>query len=166
MKKNVPLYILLIFLIIVNVFFLFNYLGKPDHDRPGGKQDGFIVRELKFDDVQKQKFEVLKTEHFVTIEEFLDDEKKLKDDLFDRISNETISKTQIDSITSRIGKIVKARELETFYHFRAIQNICDDEQKEKLARIVKQAIGRKGPNNPNQSPPDRRRKGEGPPPRH
>ena len=140
MKKNTLLYILLGFLIIVNGFFLFNHLSKPNFEKPRGNHENFIVRELKFDDDQKQKFEKLKSEHFKRIEKIFDEERQLKDDLFDRISNENINTVQVDSITNLIGELASAKEQETFNHFRDIQNICNDNQKDKFKRIIRQAL--------------------------
>ncbi|WCO00653.1 Spy/CpxP family protein refolding chaperone [Psychroserpens ponticola] len=163
MKKNKLLYILLVFLVVVNGFFLFNYLGKPNFKRPSGKQDGFIARELNFDEIQKQKFEALKAAHFKRIEVVLDEERKLKDDLFDRISNETINTFQIDSITNQIGKLAKLKDLETFNHFRDIQNICNESQKNQFEQILRHALHGKGKNG--QGPPSNRgREGDMPPP--
>nr|WP_321233177.1 hypothetical protein [uncultured Psychroserpens sp.] len=160
MKKNIPLYILLVFLIIVNAFFLFNYLGKSNHKGKRGNQNNFIVRELKFDDTQKQKLKDLEASHHKRIRTILEGSKELKGELFDKISMESISESEIDSIASLIGDIEKDKELETFYHFRAIQNICNDEQKEAFERIVKKALHRKGRNG---SPHGKRRDGDRPP---
>ncbi|OUS01946.1 hypothetical protein A9Q86_04655 [Flavobacteriales bacterium 33_180_T64] len=166
MKKNIPLYILLIFLIIVNGFFLFNYLGKSSHKGPKGRQDNFIVKELKFDDVQKLKLEALEAAHHKRIRDILDRQKVLKDVLFNKISNETIMTSQLDSITSQIGEIEQEKELETFYHFRAIQNICTENQKAKFEHIVREALRRKARRRPNSSSPDRESHGDRPPPMH
>ncbi|MGB1211344.1 MAG: hypothetical protein ACPG41_07955 [Lacinutrix venerupis] len=58
MKKNTVLYVLLIVLIIMNGFFLFNYLGRPQHK--GVKESSaFIVKELNFNASQLKKLQHL-----------------------------------------------------------------------------------------------------------
>jgi hypothetical protein len=165
MKKNTALYILLVFLIVINGFFLINYLGKPSHKIPKGNQDNFIVKELKFDDAQKKKFEALEEKHFKRIESIIEDEKMLKDELFDMVLNDTINASEIDSITNQIGVIITSRELETFNHFRAIQDLCNEKQKDQFKQILRHAL--RGKRNNGQAPPrpDRRREGDGPPPK-
>lgn len=166
MKKNIPLYILLVFLIIVNGFFLINYLGKSDHKRPKGEQENFIVRELKFDAGQKEKFEELDIAHHKRMKHISESERKLKGGLFGSVSNETITASQIDSIVSQIGDLAKEKELEIFQHFSAVRNLCDNKQKDKFEQILRRALHGKRHDGPGAPPPDRRRDGNGPPPRH
>ncbi|MFK7781754.1 Spy/CpxP family protein refolding chaperone [Psychroserpens sp.] len=161
MKKNLALYILLIFLIVVNGFFLMNYLGKPVHKKTKGKQENFIVRELKFDDTQKQKFEALEIEHHRRMRQILDGEKEVKDELFSRFSDDTINESVVDSLTNQLGKITKNKELELFHHFNAIHGLCNDNQREQFSRLLKGALHRNSNGAP---PPDRRREGNRPPP--
>lgn len=166
MKKNLLLYILLFFLIGVNGFFLYNYIGKPNNVIRDGKQEDFVVKELEFNTLQKQKYEQLEAEHRKKMRLVLNELQELKDVLFDKVSNKNIN--EIDSLATRIGKIEKEKELETFYHLRAIENICDEKQKEKFILIIKEALhrstrGAKGPPSNNRGREDGRR--PPPPPR-
>lgn len=145
MKKNLLLYILLFFLIIVNGFFLYNYIGKSNTYKEKGRQDpmGFIIKKLKFDDVQLEKMELINEEHHHTMMLINDSARELKGELFNKLSDATIDKKVVDSITSLIGQKEKEKEAEAFYHFKSIQELCNDKQKEKFNKILIDAL-RKG----------------------
>lgn len=142
MKKNLLLYILLIFLIIVNGFFLFNYIGKPHLKGPIGPKgpSNFIVKQLNFNDTQFDKFSELSNSHKKRMRTISDDLKELKEGLFDNISNMSISESKIDSIATLIGRNEKAKDLEIFNHFRKIQSICNEKQKMQFNEIMKDAL--------------------------
>lgn len=151
MKKNVLLYILLTFLIVVNVFFLYNYLGSSD-DKPNrierkGPTD-FIVKALKFDDNQIQQFEKLNETHHQNMRKYSQGSKKLKDKLFSLITVEDVSDAEIDSIISLLGAREQEREKLMFYNLRSIKSICNDEQKVNFEKIIKDALSKAGRGGP------------------
>ncbi|WP_117881308.1 hypothetical protein [Aureibaculum luteum] len=150
MKKNLLLYILLAFLIVVNGFFLFNYLGRPGAKGPKGPDD-FIVKQLKFDQSQMDQFKTISNAHRKKMNTISDDIKKQKDVLFSKISKDSLNKQEIDSVTTIIGMKQYLLETEVFYNLRAIHELCNDEQKKRFNDIIKNA--RHGGSNPNQMPP-------------
>ncbi|WP_179317020.1 hypothetical protein [Winogradskyella undariae] len=164
MKKNVILYILLIFLIVVNVFFLFTYIGSQN-DRlprePQGNKD-FIVKELGFNAEQIAKFKANNVGHHEKIMKLSDDVKGLKDLLFDKLSDVYVQESSIDSITSLISEKEKEKAKEVFYHFKMIQELSTDKQKEKFKTIIIDALrqGEQG----QQRPPIREGEEHRPPP--
>ncbi len=166
MKKNLILYILLGFLLIANGFFLMNHISKPDGKRSKGPKGpgNFIVKELQFNDDQLEKFNELNDEHHRKMRRLSQNVRKLKDELFNNISVSSVNDTEIDSLTSLIGNTEKLKDLEVFNHFRRIQALCDEKQKEKFNLIIKNALHTKGPRN--EGPPGRRdrREGRRPPP--
>ncbi|GAA3598317.1 hypothetical protein Q4Q39_19750 [Flavivirga amylovorans] len=169
MKKNVLLYVLLVFLIVVNVFFLFNYLGNSDdtenRDRPKGPIS-FIVKELDFNDEQMLQLEKLNRKHHHRMMRIDDDIKQLKDALFNKLSDVSLNENSIDSITDLIAERVKEKDIEAFYHFKDIQDLCNDQQKEKFKSIINDALHKGGRN---EQRPHLRNGGRGhrpPPPRH
>ena len=170
MKKNLLLYILLGFLVVVNSFFLFKHFSTGDDDNErgrGGRPGNFIAKQLEFDDSQTQKFEKLDMEHRENINMLLADIRELKNSLFDRLSDETVNDSEIDAIASQIANKEKTKELETFRFFKAVGELCNDNQKKLLKSIIKNALGRQGP--PGRSGPPRGRpsdEGRPPPPRH
>ncbi len=171
MKKNILLYVLLLFLIVVNGFFLFNYLGgsndTKNKDRPQGKGPAsFIVKELDFSDDQMFQFEDLSREHHHEMRRIGRDIKVLKDALFNKLSDVSLNENSIDSITTLIGERVKERDIEAFYHFKDIQKLCNAQQKEKFKSIINDALHKAG--RKEQRPHLRNGEGEHrpPPPRH
>lgn len=155
MNKNTILHILLFFLVVVNGFFLFNYLGRPIIKGPMVERDpgDFIVRALKFDDAQMQKLQILNSEHRQRMREINDDLKELKDALFSKISEESLNTELIDSLTNSTGFLEKEKEMETFFHLRDIQSLCNEKQKERFNKIVLDALRKNGPLGQNRPPP-------------
>ena len=160
MKKNTLLYIILLVLIIMNGFFLYNYLGKPVNNRPmkqTGNPSEFIAKKLRFNDSQLEKLHTLDEVHREKMMRTEDAIKELKDVLFGNLSNETVKSSTIDSLTTLIGIREKEKDMNVFNHFREIQNICDENQKKRLEKILKDAL--RPPGQPG-------REGEPPPPRN
>ncbi len=156
MKKNTLLYILLAFLLIVNGFFLVNYLGKSKkHKNSRDDRRNYIVKKLDFNDSQTAQYELLKNSHREKIKTISVSIRELKDVLFDNITNPSFSERNLDSITTLIANKEKQKDIEVFNHFKAIEKICDEDQKEKLIHIIKDALHRQGGRR-NQGPPDRR----------
>ena len=146
MKKNLLLYILLAFLIIVNGFFLVHFFKGPPHGKPGrgGDPAHFLAEQLQFSEAQMQQLQAINKGHHQEMQLIFGEIKFLKDALFSNLSKEDYSKAAIDSITRLIGEREKEKDLRTFYHFKAIQDICTDSQKEKFQHIVEDALHRHG----------------------
>ncbi len=165
MKKNTILYVLIIFLIVVNVFFLFNYIGKHNDNNPKKPQENrdFIVKELEFNETQLAQFREKSKGHHETIMRLSDDIKELKDSLFGTLSDGAINEATIDSISTLISEKETEKEKEIFYHFKMIRDIANDKQKEKFKGILMDALrqGDKG----NRPPPPNGVEGHRPPPR-
>ncbi|APX99805.1 hypothetical protein [Lacinutrix venerupis] len=138
MKKNTVLYVLLIVLIIMNGFFLFNYLGRPQHK--GVKESSaFIVKELNFDASQLEKFKQLEENHHFTMQKIGDGIKVNKDKLFTKITAPTIDRNKVDSLIIEISKADLLKEKELFNKLRGIYEICDENQKKRFSDILKKA---------------------------
>ena len=166
MKKNLILYILLVFLILVNSLFLFNYMGNGNSKEQKGTRNpgSFIVKELGFNNAQLENFREKSKGHHQTMLGLSDDIRNLKDDLFDRLSDASLAQGKVDSIASLIGEREKEIEVETFYHFKMIEAICNDTQKEKFKKIIKDAL-RRGGERGQRPPPRKRPDGHEPSPR-
>jgi hypothetical protein len=170
MKKNTLLYILLIFLIVVNGFFLFNYLGnsalKPeanDSSRNKGPV-AFLVKSLDFNEAQMAQLEIINEEHFSAMESTKADELVLKEKLHRLILKDDVLETEVDSILNALGEQQLTHEKMIFYHLRAIRGICTDAQKLKFDNIIKDAK-RGGKQRPEMGEhPDMHRDGPPPPP--
>ena len=169
MRKNLPLYILLIFLIIVNGFFLYNYLeaGEKDATNASKKPGAFLVEQLDFDETQQTQFSELGKKHHRRMRGISEGIRGLKDELFKGLSDASLTDVNIDSIASLIGKKEAARDLEIFSHFKQVQDLCNDEQKEKFSKIMEDAL-RRGGGRPDGNRPPRPDgpRGDRPPPEH
>ncbi|WP_350292155.1 hypothetical protein [uncultured Croceitalea sp.] len=153
MKKNLLLYILLGFLVLMNGFFLFNHFsksGRSDPRRLGSAN--FISKQLEFDVKQTQQFKDLEVVHREKMRSLLDDLRELKSKLFEKLSDDTVNPSEIDAITTLIGDKEKAKELETFRFFREVVEMCNKNQKEQFTSIIKGAMHHKGPARGNRPP--------------
>ena len=162
MKKNVVLYVLIAFLICVNGFYLYKDLKKPNAKGHPNNPVEFIVKELNFNDAQLKQFQEMRIDHQKRMMKMDKDERQLKESLFGKISSETIDQREVDSIATLIGENRKSKDLEIFNHFRTIEELCNDKQKQKFKRIIMDALhkgpppgNRRGPGNQNQGPPPR-----------
>ncbi|WP_188466766.1 hypothetical protein [Bizionia arctica] len=176
MKKNTILYILLAFLIVFNGFFLFYFLGNTNDtvERGGGDPMSFVMKQLNFNALQLEEMEGVNKKHHQKMMRINDDLKELKDALFNNLSDVIIDNKTVDSIATLIGKKQKAKEIEAFSHFRSIQELCDDKQKQKFEEIIKDALRRgdsenrppqgKGPDG-HRPPPPSEQGGKMPPPK-
>ncbi|MEM7602146.1 MAG: hypothetical protein AAF357_12110 [Verrucomicrobiota bacterium] len=155
MKRNLILYILLIFLVLVNGFFLYNYLGISISDRPRKleKPTDFIIKELDFNTAQLEQFRESNRVHNETMMRLSEDIRDLKNALFDKLSEASVDTNAIDSITSLLGQKEKEKRTNVFYHFKEIQTICDDKQREKFNRIISDALHNPGNREQNRSGP-------------
>ncbi|WP_157823418.1 Spy/CpxP family protein refolding chaperone [Olleya sp. 1-3] len=138
MKKNTVLYLLFIVLIIMNGFFLFNYIGRPGQNGP--KESGnFIATELKFNDAQLEQFKSLEIKHHKVMRAVGDEIKSLKDQLFDNITAASVNQQDINNLTTSIAGKVVLKENELFKRLRGIYQLCDDTQKEQFKSIITKA---------------------------
>lgn len=154
MKKNLPLYILLIFLIIMNGFFLYNYLGTYAFDKHINERKppgDFLAEQLDFDNEQKETFDVMVLKHRQESRRISDDIRELKDELFLGLSDDTLDNVNRDSIAALIGKKQKQMDLLTFNYFKNVHKLCNSKQKEKFSKIIQDALRRES-------------RGQGPPP--
>ena len=142
MKNNKILYTLIGFLIVVNLFFLVNYLGHTKDKKKGHNRD-FITKELNFDSSQMERFTLLKERHSAEVRAISDSITNLKEVLYTHISETEDSKEVVDTIIERIGRLEEEKDTKRFYHFRAIHDLCTDEQKERFKSLIKTALHRK-----------------------
>ncbi|MCL5129493.1 Spy/CpxP family protein refolding chaperone [Algibacter sp. L4_22] len=165
MKKNIVLYILLIFLVAVNAFFLFNYLGKPIGKQKMEREDpmSFIIDELNFNEEQLEAVQVLNREHRQNMMRNNSGIKKMKDALFSKLSDKELDPEVVDSLARTIALKEMEFDKMAFYHFRDIQELCNAEQKEKFKSIMNDAL-KKGSNNRERLPNEESGERNGPPP--
>ena len=159
MKKNLLLYILLGFLVLMNGFFLYKHFRKcmqhETQQRPGSSN--FISKQLDFDAAQMQQFEDAEVAHRDKMRSILDNLRVSKDALFKKLSDEKVDFTEIDSLTTFIAEKQKEKEMETFRFFREVTELCNDAQKERFISIIREAMrnqGAEGRDRPPRGGPD------------
>ncbi|GAB4157301.1 MAG: hypothetical protein Tsb0033_08990 [Winogradskyella sp.] len=141
MKRQTVIYVLLLVLIISNAFFLFHYLGKPNHrDR---KSKFSIVKELNFNEEQQKSYTDLRAAHFNKMRLYSKRISELKEVMYANTNYEGVSVSFLDSITDLIAVEEKNKDLEMYRHFKAVRKICNDKQKAELSKIIKDAIKRR-----------------------
>ncbi|WP_452223369.1 Spy/CpxP family protein refolding chaperone [Lacinutrix chionoecetis] len=138
MKKNTVLYILLAVLIIMNGFFLFNYLGRPQQKGPR-ESGNFIAKELKLNEAQIEQFKLLEDKHHKAMKAINNNIKSDKDALFNNITAPSMSHKTVDSLIESITNKESIREKEMFSRLRSLYELCNDEQKERFSEILKNA---------------------------
>lgn len=168
MKKNLLLYIILGFLIIMNGFFLLEHYGASDN--VGLQRRGlshFIDNELGFDAKQLQKFEKLDRAHREKINTIRRDIMASRDVLFDKVFDESFDESKIEAMTEEIANMEKTKAFETFRFLRSVSEICNENQRERFKKIVKDGLHRQGPPDGNRRPYRSGREGRpSPPPRN
>ena len=128
--------------------------GKFRHEPPQGPKE-FIISRLGFDDEQATAFEVLRREHFDTMETLRNQIRQEKEEMYDQLkSNATDTASAYHHLSNVIALEERAEKI-TFEHFRKVRALCDEEQKKHFDAIISQVIKmigmphRPGPGGPN-----------------
>ncbi len=148
MKKNKLLYILLAFLVLMNGFFLFQHFKSIRQDRSvGDRHSHFIAKQLNFDAEQLQEFKAMDKAHRSKIHSLVDNIRVSKETLFNKLYTDTVDDSELEAITDQIAKNEKAKDLETFRFFKALGEMCNEDQKKRFKSIVEDALHRNGRRN-------------------
>ncbi|WP_299094847.1 Spy/CpxP family protein refolding chaperone [Winogradskyella sp.] len=142
MKKQTLLYILLVVLFLSNAFFIFHHLtsqGNKDH-----KSRFSMVEELNFNQEQQDAYNKMRSEHFDKMKSYSKRIGELKEEIYSNKGENEISEVFLDSVIDLIAIEEKNKDLEMYKHFRDVREICNDEQKAQLSKIINDAIKRHG----------------------
>ena len=137
--KTKLFYFLLAILIITNIALLFMLIKKPHQQKKDG--GNFLVKELQFDENQRERFRFFDGQHRETIMSFDEEIRTSKDILFNSFADSSFSS---DSISKRIGTLEGEKEQEIFTFFKHVRNICTEEQVLKFDKLIKKALHKKG----------------------
>ncbi len=141
MKKNLLLYILLGFLVIMNAFFLFKHFGTTTlTDGPRESPVNFIANQLEFDENQTNQLYKLDETHRSKINSIQNDLRNLKDEMFNKLSVSPFDASEVDDIAKAIAKLQTEKELEIFYFFKAIGDLCTENQRDGFEAILGDAL--------------------------
>lgn len=120
----------------------------------------FLVKELGFDSIQKQKLLQLRDEHQRKISDLRKGNREVKDAFFDLLKQPGIADSTVERVANRSFIFDEQSAVLTFRHFQQIRNLCNDEQKKKFDAVIHEVIRMMAP--PQPGPPFRR--DDGPPP--
>ncbi|MES2003245.1 MAG: hypothetical protein V4450_01895 [Bacteroidota bacterium] len=135
---------------------------------PGSGVVDFMVKELGFDSIQKQKLILLREEHQQKVRDIRRNNHEAKNAFFALLPQTDIS----DSVLAKAAQaaVVFDRQLDmlTFRHFQEVRKLCSEEQKKKFDNIIQEVLRMAAPPPPGnpQGPPPRRdgNRPDGPPP--
>lgn len=139
-------------------------LLQPRNMNPRMEQrGGFLEEQLNLNDNQRDEFLKLKEEHHKLAEPLQDSIHILKDRMFDIISSGQADTLKAGEIARSIGECQKQLELVAFNHFSKMRGICDDNQKQKFDKVMKNVMMMVGPGEMRMGPPMDREHGMPPP---
>ena len=131
MKKTNFLKLTLIGLLLLNLstlsFIFFKY-NKSDENRKSNKPDQLIINKLEFNNKQENSYKILIQKHRQQINIKQETILNYKNNLYKKLKNNSSSKTQIDSLITKINKQQKNIELINYNHFLDIKGICSQKQ--------------------------------------
>jgi len=149
MKKNIIVYILLGFLMVMNAVLLFIVVKEPEKRMRPPRE--FIYDRLNFREEQVDQFLEIDAAHRNKMKSIDGETRRLKETLFSNLEREN---EKVDSIASRIGSLSKERELELHSYFKQIEDICDQKQRKQLEHMLRGAVRPKPPGHgPHDGPP-------------
>jgi len=131
MKKTNFLKLSLIGLLLLNLStlsFIILKDNKSDENRKGNKPDQLIINKLVFNTDQENSYKKLIQKHSQQINIIQETILNYKNNLYTKLKNNSNSKTQIDSLISKINEQQKNIELINYNHFLEIKEICSQKQ--------------------------------------
>jgi Spy/CpxP family protein refolding chaperone len=142
MAKSTFTTIVIVALLLLNfgtLAFLWFHNGPPRHDERGPRGGGpadFIIRELKLNAEQQEKFKKLRDEHHNRVEDLRDSIRDLRTKLYAQLKEEGAEKAESTGMAKEIGDKEAEIQLVTLRHFRDLRAILTTEQKESFNRII------------------------------
>ena len=130
---------------------------------PKGEVKDFLVKELKMDSVQQEKFEVLREEHHHAVDSLRAEVRQAKDHLFDLVKDNTATDSLKLATAEEVSRITEKIDLITLDHFQKLRAICTPEQQIKFDELLHEVVNRLGaPPAPKGPPPGGLGRPEGP----
>tara|TARA_B110000091_G_scaffold4804_1_gene4737 strand:+ start:1347 stop:1811 length:465 start_codon:yes stop_codon:yes gene_type:complete len=150
--KSKLLPVLLVILILLNGVLIFMLIKKPHENKRHQQEKNFLIEELQFTDIQKDKFLSFDTVHRENMMRLEQQIRKQKDVLFNSFSDGVVN---IDSLGALIGELEGKKDIEIFSFFKSVRKICRKDQQEKFDKIISKALkgGKKGPPRGRRMPP-------------
>ncbi|MDF2436870.1 MAG: periplasmic heavy metal sensor [Bacteroidota bacterium] len=155
MERSKLLTIAVIGLLVLNlgtlgVLFFGKHTPGPGHHRPplneGPRQ--IIIDRLHFNSEQQKQYEALIDIHQKKNRELNDNARRLHDELFGLLANDTADNAKADSLMKLIGENQLAMDKLNYSHFTDIKTICKPEQLDDFKELAEDLAGLFGPKGP------------------
>ena len=146
MKKTTLNRILIIALILLNGILVFVLVSQRNHP-PKRKSIVSIVTD--FDTKTREKIVALEQAHFKTKDQLMEESSKLHTQLFTQLSAPKNNKIA-DSIIQLINENQRENVKMTFDYFQKIIRLCNQQQQNKIQRLIHGAFDRMEGKHPHQ----------------
>lgn len=147
-SRNKVLMLIISVLLISNLalvgFMVFGNKQKGKTQRPRGEDfSNYFKKELNFSEEQSAKFQQMITRHFEKLKPIMGEVRKAKDSMFNLMRQPAIpSDSVLQNAAENIAQKQKLQELQNFYHFRQVRELCNEEQKPKFDSLISKMINR------------------------
>ena len=156
-KNNKVLLLVIAALILVNLGLL--YYGFFDHGKREGPPKGFgnrdsmiarterkLRNEVGFNDDQIKQYEALRTKHFDSLDNKLDELGKAKENFINLVYQPQLSDSVINAAAEKVCEKQKAIDEQMLRHFVSVRQLATEEQRPRmdsfLQKITKRMSGR------------------------
>lgn len=154
-SKNKNLLVIIAVLLLTNISVLgyFIWYKKDKPNEPKDNRTSFVdmlKNEVGFSEEQVTQYKLLKDKQSETVRPMYQDMRKMKDSLFQLLSNPSTNDSILNKFTDNIALKQKTIDLQTFHHFKEIRDLCKEGQQVKYDTVVLRMFRRMGKP---QSPP-------------
>ncbi|MGB0524402.1 MAG: Spy/CpxP family protein refolding chaperone [Flammeovirgaceae bacterium] len=98
--------------------------------------DEFLLRQLGYDEKQRQAFFELTSEHVTKMQHIHDQLRTHKKQFFDLLGQEQVDSAKVHHLSVQIADWQVKMEQATYYHFKAIRAIGTPDQQKKFDEII------------------------------
>ncbi len=132
MKKDTIYKLLIVFLVLINGVTLYITFTKRGHRDMRFE----LVDQLQMEGHQKEAVLDLQRKHFEIKDQLMDQNRRLKDSLFNILKMTTVDTAISNAILKQLAERHEYIEKMTFEHFVDVAKICNTEQKQKLVDAI------------------------------
>lgn len=137
--------------------------GRPGEGPPRHQTERLFKKELDLDEAQFEKVKILREQHFEEVQELLKQVRANKSEMFNALEGSNPDTSAANAFAKKSGALESQIDQLLIQHFMDLRAVCNEEQRQKLEKVFKRAIGKPGHGPGPKHPP----KGDGhrPPPR-
>jgi hypothetical protein len=144
MKSSYTWTIIVIALLCINSAMLVMMWKEKRDARPSAENSAdvktFLTKELSFTPRQVFQFDSLRNLHRMTMDSLNDKVRRLRDQLFDGLTEPKANAAVANDITRQIGSNLALIDQATYDHFKQLQTLLNYNQQRKFDNIIKQVL--------------------------